>query len=239
MTKCKIYITLSAVSSSRHGRNKKQENITMKTPKIYYLALVAFSIMTIFIGMVYAGDIIPPAASPGGVHGQGYPGMNMTNATMQRQILAGLEAKGVDISAAETLLQNSDTAAVSTWLATYFKSHRDERMNATARFNVPAGIQFHTEKVFTISAENLSGTDRTPHNSGMVKSATRCNTTAITSSLEQKGVDISAIKPALQKGDIAAVTQWLKSSFQAYLNEPLPRHTAWGHRNTTGLQGRP
>lgn len=211
----------------------------MKTPKIYYLALVAFSIMTIFIGMVHAADMIPPSAHPMGVHGQGYPGMNVTNATMQQHILAGLEAKGADISGAETLLQNGDTAAVSTWLATYFESHKNERMNATTRFNVSAGMPFHKEKGFDISAGNWSGTNRIPHNSGMVKNATRYNTTAIISGLEQKGVDISAIKPALQNGDIITVTTWLKSYFQAHLNELVPRHIAWGHRNITGLQGRP
>jgi hypothetical protein len=210
----------------------------MKAPKIYYLALVAFSIMIIVIGMVHAADMIPPSAHPMRGHDQGYPGMNVTNATVQQHILTGLEAKGVDVSAAETLLQNSDTAAVSIWLATYFESHKSERMNATARFNVSAGIPFHKEKGFNTSAENWSGTNRISHNGGMVNNATRCNTTAIISGLEQKGVDISAIKPALRKGDITAVMTWLKSYFQVHLNELVPRHTAWGHRNITNLQGR-
>ena len=94
----------------------------MKTPKIYYLALVAFSIMILFIGMVHAADIMPPSTHHGGIHGYGYPGMNVTNATVQQNILAGLEAKGADVSEAETLLQKSDTAAVSTWLSTLLPS---------------------------------------------------------------------------------------------------------------------
>jgi hypothetical protein len=211
----------------------------MKTPKIYYLALVAFSIMILFIGMVHAADMMPPSAHPGGIHGYGYPGMNVTGATAQQNILAGLEAKGVDVSEAETLLQKSDTAGVSTWLATYFESHKGERMNTTARFNASTGMPFHGEKGVTMSARNWSGTNRTPHNGGMEKNATRCNTTAIISGLEQKGVDISAIKTALQNGDITTVTTWLKSYFQTHLNELAPRHAAWGHRNITSLQGRP
>ena len=123
----------------------------MKTPKIYYLALVAFSIMTILIGMVHAADMIP--VHPLGDHVKGYPGTNVTNATVQQHILAGLEAKGVDVSAAETLLRERNTAAVTTWLATYFESHKRERMNATSRFNMSASVPFHKEKGLNI-AEN-------------------------------------------------------------------------------------
>lgn len=211
----------------------------MKTPKIYYLALVAFSIMTLFIGMGHAADTIPPAAHPMRGHGQGYPGMNVTNAAVQQHILASLGAKGVDVSAAKTLLQKNDTAAVSTWLATYFESHKGELMNMTARFNTSSDIPFHREKSVTMCARNWSGTNRIPHNGGMEKNATRCNTTAIISGLEQKGVDISAIKTALQNGDITTVTTWLKSYFQTHLNELASQHIARGHRNITSLQGRP
>ena len=93
----------------------------------------------------------PPSAHPIGARGHGYPGMNMTDATGQQHILAGPEAKGVDVSIAETLLQKSDTTAVSTWLPTYFESHKGERMDATTRFNMSAGTLFPTEKGFNIS----------------------------------------------------------------------------------------
>ena len=53
MTKCKIYFTSSAARKGQ-ARQEQQpgEYPPMKAPMIYYLALVAFSIMTIFIGMV-------------------------------------------------------------------------------------------------------------------------------------------------------------------------------------------
>jgi hypothetical protein len=73
----------------------------------------------------------------------------------------------------------------------------------------------------------------------MVKNATRWNATAVTGGVEQKGMDTSSIQTVLQNGDIPAVTVWLKSCFPAHTNEMEPRHTAWGHSNTTGLQGRP
>jgi hypothetical protein len=222
----------------------------MKVPRIYYLALAAFSIMTLFIGMVHAADMTQPPARAMGIHGHGFPGMNVTNSSMQQHILAGLEAKGVDVSAAKTLLQNNDTTGVSTWLATYFAGHKDERMNMTSRFNGSAGIPFPGEKSGNISAmktafhgnttagANWLGTRLQPHNGGVGKNATRCNSTAIIGDLEKKGVDVSAVKTALQNGDVTAVASWLKSYFKTMLAGQTPRHAAWGHGNTTGLRSR-
>jgi hypothetical protein len=223
----------------------------MKTPPVYYLALAVFCVVTLFIGMASAADTIVPSARTSGAHGHGFPGMNMTNATMQQHIIAGLAEKGVDVSAVTPLLRNDDNAAVSTWLTTYFESHKGERMNITARFNASAGIPFHGERGGNLSAiktafhgdmaagANWSGTRLPPHNGGMAKNATRCNATTIISDLEKKGVDISAVKTALQNGDITTVTTWLKSNFNTDRNEPAPRNATRGHRNSTGLQGRP
>lgn len=48
---------------------------------------------------------------------------------------------------------------------------------------------------------------------------------AIISSLEQKGVDVSGVKTALQNGDITSVHTWLKSYFDAHKGEmPLSHH---------------
>jgi hypothetical protein len=222
----------------------------MKAPRIYYLALAVFSIMTLFIGMVHAADMTQPPARVMGIRGHGFPGMNVTNASVQQHILAGLEAKGVDVSAAKTLLQTNDTSGVSTWLATYFAGHNNERLNMTSRFNGSAGIRFPTEKSDNLSVmktafhsnaaagSNWSGTRLQPHNGGVGKNTTRCNSTAIISDLEKKGVDVSSVKTALQNGDVTAITSWLKSYFQTTLSGQTPRHAAWGHGNTTGPQNR-
>jgi hypothetical protein len=168
---------------------------------------------------------------------------------MQQHILAGLEAKGVDISTAKTLLQNGDTSGVSTWLAPYFAGNKGERMNATARSTMPSGMPFLREGKISARKTSLHahmtgeahwpGTSLPLHNGGMVKNATRCNSTAIIGDLEKKGVDVSAVKTALLNGDITTVTTWLKSYFGTHLNDQASRHTAWGHRNSTSLQGRP
>ena len=209
----------------------------MKTPKIYYFAIVIFSIITISIGMVHAADTTPLAACPMEVRGHGYPGMNVTEPAMQQHILARLDAQGVDVSTAKTLLQNSDTAAVSTWLATYFESHTGEQRNATARFSMSAGVSSHEEKGCNISGGPWPGITRISHDGGMIKNTTRCNTTAIISGLEQKGVDISEVKPALRNGDITTITSWFESYFKAHANEPASRHTALGHRNVSSPEG--
>jgi hypothetical protein len=166
-------------------------------------------------------------------------------------MIAGFAEKGVDVSAVTPLLQNGDNEAVGTWLITYFGNHKSERMKTTARFNASAGIPFHGERYGNLSAAktafhgnmaagvNWSEKKLLPQNVGMAKNATRCNSTAIISNLEKKGVDVSAVKTALQNGDITAVATWLKSNFDTHRNDPAPRNATWGHRNSTGLQGRP
>ena len=82
--------------------------------------------------------MIPPSAHPAGDDGKGYTGMNVTSATVQQHILAGLEVKVVDVSAPKTCLQNSSTATVGTWPAMCFESRKGERMNEKVRLNASA-----------------------------------------------------------------------------------------------------
>jgi hypothetical protein len=90
-----------------------------------------------------------------------------------------------------------------------------------------------------VAGANWSKKKLLPHTGGVAKNATRCNSTAIISNLEKKGVDISAVKTALQNGDITAVATWLKLNFDTPHNDPAPCNATWGHRNSTALQGRP
>jgi len=57
------------------------------------------------------------------------------NATTQQERLqvfaTALQKKGVDVSALETAIQNNDTAAEKTWLATYFEAHKGPFNNTT------------------------------------------------------------------------------------------------------------
>jgi len=42
-----------------------------------------------------------------------------------------LQKQGVDVNMAQTALQNNDTAAVNSWLKSYFESHKDALANST------------------------------------------------------------------------------------------------------------
>jgi len=66
----------------------------------------------------------------------------------------------------------------------------------------------------TASAAVLTAADSTT-NPGAGTLHHHLSPEAIISSLEQKGVDVSGVQTALQKGDTVAVKAWLESYFQA------------------------
>jgi len=59
--------------------------------------------------------------------GNGKPGMDLSNTTLQQQLVTRLEQEGVDVTELKTLLQNSNTDAAKTWLDTYFQNHRPSK----------------------------------------------------------------------------------------------------------------
>ncbi|MFA5237132.1 MAG: hypothetical protein WC362_04690, partial [Methanoregula sp.] len=57
------------------------------------------------------------------------------NATMQQahlqSFITRLQTQGVDVSTVQADLQNNDTAAVNSWLKSYFEAHKDTLTNST------------------------------------------------------------------------------------------------------------
>jgi hypothetical protein len=85
------------------------------------------------------------AAHPGAkggntTHEQKSPGFAV-NATMQQahlqSFIAQLQKQGVDVSTAQTALQNNDTAAANSWLKSYFETHKDALTNSTRQQGHP------------------------------------------------------------------------------------------------------
>jgi hypothetical protein len=76
-----------------------------------------------------------PGAKGGNIthekNGQGFA----VNATMQQahlqSFIAELQKQGVDVSTVQTALQNNDTAAVNSWLKSYFETHKEALINST------------------------------------------------------------------------------------------------------------
>ena len=56
--------------------------------------------------------------------GAGRPGVNLTNATRQQQIITRLEKDGVDVTELRADLQNGNTDAARAWLENYFQRHK-------------------------------------------------------------------------------------------------------------------
>jgi len=63
------------------------------------------------------------------------------NATMQQahlqSFITRLQKQGVDVSTAQTALKNNDTAAVNSWLKSYFETHKDALTNSTRQQGHP------------------------------------------------------------------------------------------------------
>ncbi|MDD1703403.1 MAG: hypothetical protein LUQ31_10530 [Methanoregula sp.] len=48
-----------------------------------------------------------------------------------QSFISSLQKQGVDVSAAETALKNNDTAAVKSWMESYFETHKTTAANST------------------------------------------------------------------------------------------------------------
>ena len=99
----------------------------MKVPKVYYGALVLFCAMTLFVGMASAADGTPPSANNAGGAGQWHVssmhhGFDLTNATVQQQILTNLQQKGVDTSGLQSAFQSGNTTAAKEWMQSQFRT---------------------------------------------------------------------------------------------------------------------
>jgi uncharacterized membrane protein YjjP (DUF1212 family) len=173
----------------------------MKTPKLYYGALIVFCALTFSIGMAGATGINQNATK-----GIWHPGFDLANATQQQQVIDHLEQEGVDVSEVKTALQNGDSASVKTWLDVYFKANKPQMTRGTGHPGFDLTNVTQQQKI-------ISG-------------------------LEQKGVDVSEVKTALQNGDSASVKTWLNSYFKN--NKPqMTRstdHTGFDLTNATQQQ---
>ena len=103
-----------------HQSNNLQENITMKTPRMYYGALAVFCVIALCIGFASAAGTAQ--ATHTGTHGKGFmhPAQDLTNATVQQQILARLDKQGVDTTALAAAFQSGNVTDIKSW----FGAHR-------------------------------------------------------------------------------------------------------------------
>ena len=118
----------------------------MKVPGIYYGALVVFCAITLCVGMASAAD--GTSAQDAGNSGQWHApfmhhAFDLTNATVQQQILTNLQQKGVDTSGLQTAFQNGNTTAAMEWLHRQSGIHAF-RMNARHHANATQTVATQT-----------------------------------------------------------------------------------------------
>ena len=88
----------------------------MKTPRMYYGALAVFCVIALCIGFASAAGTTQ--ATHAGTHGKGimHPALDLTNTTIQQQIITRFEHQGVDVTALQTAFRNGDTTTAQSWL---------------------------------------------------------------------------------------------------------------------------
>jgi hypothetical protein len=103
-----------------HFSNNLQENTSMKTPRMYYGALAVFCVIALCIGFASAAGTTQ--ATHASTHGKGivHPAFDLTNATVQQQIIAQYEQQGVDTTGLAAAFQSGNMTDVKSWM----ESHR-------------------------------------------------------------------------------------------------------------------
>jgi hypothetical protein len=229
--------------------NNLQENATMKTPRMYYGALAVFCVIALCIGFASASGT--PQATHTGTQGRGimHPAWDLTNATVQQQLISRYEQQGVDTTALAAAFQSGNVTDVKNWMSAHRPAapgfakgsfgKAPDMTNTTVQQQILARLDKQGVDTTALTAAFQSGnvTDvktwmsaHRPAAPGFAKGSfgkapDMTNTTVqqqILARLDKQGVDTSALKAAFQNGDSAAVKSW----FAAYIaSHP---HTAQG-----------
>jgi hypothetical protein len=91
----------------------------MKTPRIYYGALAAFCVVALCIGFASAAGSAQATYNSTHGTGTGHQALDLTNATVQQQIISQYEHQGVDVTALKAAFQSGDTAAAKSLISVH------------------------------------------------------------------------------------------------------------------------
>jgi hypothetical protein len=210
----------------------------MKTPGMYYGVLAVFCVIALCIGL--AGAAGAAQSTNDGTHGKGmvHQGFDLTNATVQQQIIARYEQQGVDVTAIRTAFRNGDTAAVKSWM----EAHRPARTqpphsglskgfditNATVQQEILARYAKQGVDTTGLAAAFRSGntTDvRTwmeahrpaapgPAKGSFGRAPDMTNTTVqqeILARYAKQGVDTTGLAAAFQSGNTTEMRTWMEA----------------------------
>ena len=226
-----------------HHTNNLQENASMKTPRMYYGALAVFCVIALCIGYASAADITQ--ATHTSTHGKGieHPAFDLTNTTVQQEVLARFEKQGVDTTGLATAFQSGNMTDVKSWM----EAHRPaapgvakgsfgkapDYTNTTVQQEVLARYAKQGVDTTGLAAAFQSG-NMTDVKSWMVshrpaapggakgsfgKAPNYTNTTVqqqILARYQKQGVDTTGLATAFQNGDTAAVKSWFDVYVKAH-----------------------
>lgn len=89
----------------------------MKTLSAYYSILAVFCIAVLCTGMVSAtGQVSSPRHNSTFVKGSGHQGFDLTNATLQQEMLTRYQQQGIDVTGLQTAFQSGNMTDVKEWM---------------------------------------------------------------------------------------------------------------------------
>jgi len=88
----------------------------MKIPRTYYSILALFCIAVICTGIVSAVDQTQTPRTGPSFKGTGHPGFDMTNITLQQEMLTRFQEQGIDVTGLQTAFQSGNMTDVKEWM---------------------------------------------------------------------------------------------------------------------------
>ena len=89
----------------------------MKTPSACYSILAVFCIAVLCIGVASATDkIASPRHNGTFAQGPGHQGFDLTNTTLQQEMLTRFQEQGIDVTGLQTAFQSGNVTKVREWM---------------------------------------------------------------------------------------------------------------------------
>ena len=91
----------------------------MKIPRTYYSILAVFCTAVVCIGVVCAADHAQVLRNGTSFNGPGHQGFDLTNTTLQQEMLTKFQEQGVDVTGLQAAFQSGNMTAVREWMQEY------------------------------------------------------------------------------------------------------------------------
>jgi putative IMPACT (imprinted ancient) family translation regulator len=240
------------------------ENDSMKIPGAYYSILAIFCIAIFSIGIVNATDHVQSSRPGSFVSGAGHQGFDLTNVTLQQEMLTRFQQQGTDVTGLQSAFQSGNMTDVKEWMKTHrpagaagtgMKSGHQgfDLTNVTLQQEMLTRFQQQGIDVTGLQAAFQSGnmTDvkewMKSHRpvgaagTGMMSGRQAFDLTNVTlqqemlTRFQQQGIDVTGLQSAFQSGNLTDVKEWMKSHRPA-TNATRPADAAFRFGRAAGTE---